>query len=100
MDWLLVLFIGFILSLFVLIGLLLFSLAKEGDERGGFIKTKAMTSTFTMIVGLLIWLNFKALYVIFAKGEKPEEINPFMFLVVISIIFLISLMYNKKKFGD
>ncbi|WP_342514054.1 hypothetical protein MKY34_04640 [Sporosarcina sp. FSL K6-1522] len=97
MDWFLLLFLGFILSLFVLIGLLLISLAKQGDERGEFIKTKAMTSTFLAIVGLLIWLNIKALYVIFAKGEKPEGINPFTFLVVISIVFLVNLLYNKKK---
>lgn len=100
MDWTLILFFILILSMFVVIGLLFVSLAKQGDERKEFIKAKTMINTFVLVVGLLIFFVFESLYVIFVKEMKPEGINPFTLLVTISVIFLIILLYNKKKFGD
>ncbi|MBP2079539.1 hypothetical protein J2Z64_003837 [Oceanobacillus polygoni] len=42
MDWLiLILFFGFLLLMFFLIGMLLYSLAMQGDERKNFIKAKS-----------------------------------------------------------
>ena len=100
MDWTLILFFIFILSMFVVIGLLLVSIAKQGDERKKLIQTKTMTYTFVSVVGLLVFEIFESIYVVFVKEMKPEGINPFTLLVTISVVFLIILLYNKKKFGD
>ena len=100
MDWALILFLFFILSMFVVIALLFVSIAKQGDERKEFIKAKTMINTFAIVIGLLICYIFEAIYMIFVKETKPEGINPFTFLVSISVIFLIILLYNKKKYGD
>ena len=100
MDWAIIVFFILTISMFVVIGLLLTSIAKQGDERKELIKTKTMTYTFVSVVGLLVFEIFESIYLIFVKEMKPEGINPFIFLVTISVVFLIILLYNKKKYGD
>ena len=100
MDWTSILSFIFFLSLFVVIGLLLISLAKHGDERKELIKTKTITYTFSIVIGLIIINIIKSIYLVFAKGMEAEGINSFILLVTISVVFLITLLYNKKKYGD
>jgi len=101
MDWVfLVLFFGFLFVIVALIGMLLFSLAKQGDERKNFIKSKAMSYTFTVIVGfLLIEISF-TIYNASVKGIASDGINPFIFLVVISVVYFVNLLYNKRRYGS
>ena len=79
---------------------ILLSLAKQGDERKNFIQSKAMSQSFIIVVGVLIIEIGDALYTGFIKGEKMEGVNPFTLLFVISIVFFVSLLINKKKYGD
>lgn len=100
MDWILVLFFGGLLCMMIAICILLISLAKQGDERKNFIKSKAMSQSFIIVVGVLIIKIGESLYTGFVKGEKIEGMNPFTFLFIISIVFFVSLLINKKKYGD
>lgn len=100
MDWFFIIFSGIILCLLITIGLLILSLSKQGDERNSFIKSKSMSQTFLIMVGFLIIKIGESLYVTFVSGGKVDGINPFIILAVISVVFLISLILNKKKYGD
>ena len=62
MDWLILLGLGIIVSMVVLIGLLLSSLAKQGDERKQLIKSKSMSQTFAVVIGILIIKSGQSLY--------------------------------------
>lgn len=92
--------LGIILLMVVLIVLLLSSLAKQGDERKQLIKTKSMSQTFAIVIGILIFKSGAFLYVEIWKGQEAEGMNPFSFLVTISILYLITLQINKKKHGS
>lgn len=100
MDWVLILFFGGLLCMVVAISSLLISLAKQGDERKNFIKSKAISQTFLIMVGVLVIEIGKSLYTGFVKGAKIEGLSPFILLFVLSIVFLASLLINKKKYGD
>jgi hypothetical protein len=99
MDWLAMLGLGIILLMVVLIGLLLSSLAKQGDERKQLIKAKTMSQTFAVVIGLLLFKSGQSVYMEIWKGQEAEGMNPFSFLVTISILYLITLQFNKKKHG-
>lgn len=92
--------LGIILLMVVLIGLLLSSLSNQGDERKQFIKTKSMSQTLAIVIGVLIFKSGKFLYLEIWKGQEAEGMNPFSFLVTISILYLITLQINKKKHGS
>ena len=79
MNWLLVLALGIILLAIVLIGLLLSSLAKQGDERKQLIKAKSMSQTFAIIIGILLFKGGKFVYIEIWKGQEAEGMNPFSF---------------------
>ena len=100
MSWVSVVFLGVLLLMIVLIGSLLASLAKQGDERKNFIKRKTMADTFVITVAMLIADILQSFYQIFIKGGESVHLNPFMFLVWISVIFLIAMLVNKKRFGN
>ncbi|WP_353947982.1 hypothetical protein ABNN70_12595 [Sporolactobacillus sp. Y61] len=88
------LFLGcFVISLICIITLL-FSLAKQGDERKQYIKSKAIQQTFVITVGILV------IDIISSLVTDDHTINPFIFLTVISVVFLIALLLNKKRYGD
>jgi len=52
------------------------------------------------MVGFLMIKIGESVYVTFVSGGKVEGINPFIILAVISVVFLISLILNKRKYGD
>ena len=101
MDWfILIIFFGILLLMVLLIGMLLYSLAKQGDERKNFIKAKAMSYTFAIIVGVLLIEIGMSIYIVSVKGQTVEGMSPFIFLVIISIVYLVTLLYNKRKYGN
>jgi Ni,Fe-hydrogenase I cytochrome b subunit len=95
MHWIVVLFFGVLLLTVIFIGLVLYSLAKQGDERRNFIKLKAISNTFAVI----IVISLIEIVVSVVKKESAE-MNSFSFLVTISIMYLLMLLYYKKRYGD
>ncbi|MER2107331.1 MAG: hypothetical protein ABS949_10370 [Solibacillus sp.] len=99
MDWMLVLFLSFLVICVLLIVITLVSLPRMGDERKNFIKMKAQSYSFICIIGLLLFEIIEATYLAFWTDRSYEGMNPFSVLVTISIVYLITLLFSKKKYG-
>jgi hypothetical protein len=78
----------------ILIIITFVSLPQLGDERKNLIKMKAQSYTFAVVIGYTLIQLFKNMY-----NSSYEGINPFTFLITISIIYLISLLFFRKKYG-
>lgn len=99
MDWIVILFLGLLAICVALIGFTLVTLPKLGDERKNLIQMKAQSYTFTIVIGYtLIKIGVNVYRTNWGNGSY-EEINPFSFLIAISVIYLISLLFTKKKYG-
>ncbi|MCW3490998.1 DUF2178 domain-containing protein [Dethiobacter alkaliphilus] len=87
----------FLLLIFmvILISLMLFSLAKHGDERKSIIKEKAMSKTFIVVIVIL----FIQIINSFITDTQLEGLNPVIFLAIIALAFLTSLLYYRRKYG-
>jgi len=83
----------------ILIVTTLVSLPKLGDERTNYIKMKAQSYVFTVVIGVLLLEIIKSIYLTAWTDSSYEGMNPFSFLVTISVIYLISLLLSKKKYG-
>jgi len=94
LSWISWLFIAIFVVLLSLIGFMLVSLAKRGDERSRFIKTTAMSTTFLWTVVILVIETVRV------QLSDNAETNPFLLLVLVSFIFLVSLIVYKRKYGD
>lgn len=100
MDW-----VKIVYSVILLVcGILIIgaTYSQKGDERRKFINTKAQSYAFTIVVGMLPLNVVQSVYLTI-QGNPPEHgsgISPLMFLTVISIIYLITLLSYRKKYGD
>ena len=83
----------------ILIVTTLVSLPKLGDERTNYIKMKAQSYTFTVVIGVVLLEIIESIYLTTWTDSSYEGMNPFSFLVAISVIYLISLLLSKKKYG-
>ena len=83
----------------ILIVTTLVSLPKLGDERTNYIKMKAQSYVFTVVIGVLLLEIIKSIYLTAWTDSSYEGMNPFSVLVTISVIYLISLLFSKKKYG-
>lgn len=99
MDWIVFLFFAVLAICVLLIVITLASLPKLGDERKNFIKMKAQSYAFTIVIGLVLIEIIESVYVTFWTNGSYDGMNPYIFLVVISAIYLISLLFSKKKYG-
>ena len=99
MDWMLGLFFIILAICIILIVTTLVSLPKLGDERTNYIKMKAQSYTFTVVIGVVLLEIIESIYLTAWTDSSYEGINPVIFLVVISVIYLISLLFSKKKYG-
>ncbi|MGE8205711.1 hypothetical protein ACQKP0_14235 [Heyndrickxia sp. NPDC080065] len=99
MNWMVVLFFAVLAICVLLIVITLASLPKLGDERRNFIKLKAQSYAFTIVIGLVLIEFIKSVYLTFWSDGSYKGMNPFTFLVAISVVYLISLLYNKKKYS-
>ncbi|CDQ39966.1 MULTISPECIES: hypothetical protein [Virgibacillus] len=100
MDW--IFFTLFIIALMISVILIIFtlvSLTPLGDERKNFIKMKTQSYTFAVVIGYVLIELFRKGYLNIEIEGAYEGINPFTFLVTISIVYLISLLFFKKKYG-
>lgn len=91
-------YIGLALSV-VLIVLTLVSLPKLGDERSTMIKQKAQSDTFSVVVGILVLDVIESLYVTFNTADTYTGTHPIILLTILSIVYLIALLFAKKKYG-
>lgn len=100
MDWIiLAVFFGILGISAILIIITLVSLPQLGDERKNHIKMKAQSYTFTIVIGYTLIKIFEKIYITTWTNGSYEGINPFTFLITISIVYLISLLFFKKKYG-
>lgn len=99
MDWLLILFFSLLFISVTLIVIALASLPKFGDERKNLIKMRAQSYTFTVVIGYILIKIGKNIYRTNWGNGSYEGINPFTFLLTFSVIYLIALLFTKKKYG-
>ena len=99
MNWIVGLFIFILAICIFLIWMTLSSLPKLGDERTIYIKMKAQSFTFTVVIGILLLEIIESIYLTTWTDRSNEGIKPLTFLVTISVIYLISLQLSKKKYG-
>ncbi|MCM3016488.1 hypothetical protein M3582_00145 [Priestia megaterium] len=100
MDWVKIVY-SFIL---LVCGILIFvtSSSRKGDERKKFISTKAQSYAFVVVIGMLILEVIESIYRTF-QGKNSYDgigISPLIFLTMISVIYLITFLMYKKKYGD
>lgn len=99
MDWIIFSIIVFLLIILALIFTTLYSLAPLGDERKNLIRQKAEAKSFAVvIVFLLIEIGFMT-YTNLATNQIYEGLNPLITLIVISVVYLITLLRTKMKHG-
>lgn len=89
------LFVAFLLLLIVLDISMIASLIRTGDERRQLIVWKA--STFTLLV---VVLGFVFDIVHSLIQNEAMLINPFIKLSVTAMLYLLALLYYKKRHGD
>lgn len=99
MNWIVVLFFAVFAICVLLIIITLSSLPKLGDERKIFIKMKAQSYAFTIVIGLLLIEIIEFVYLTLLTDDSYEGMNPITFLVAISVVYLLALLFSKKKYG-
>ena len=90
----LILFGLFLMTLVILDGSMILSLLKTGDERRQLIVWKASGFTLLVLVGSLV-IDI----VEFIVKVEAMLINLFVKLSVIAMVYLVSVLYYKKKYG-
>lgn len=100
MDWfLLTAFVVFLVISFILIVITLVSLPKLGDERKNFIKMKSQSYAFAVVIGYALFEMARKTYIAFWGNSSYVGINPFTFIITISIVYLFSLLLFMKKYS-
>ena len=85
----------FLLALIALDVLMIISLLKTGDERRQFIVWKASAFTLLVVVGTLVIDVVESIVRV-----EAMLINPFIRLSVTAMVYLLTLLYYKKRYGD
>jgi len=91
----LVLFGIFLLLLIVLDVAMIVSLLRTGDERRQLIVWKASAFTLLVVVGTLVLDVVESIVRV-----EAMLINPFIKLSVTAMVYLLTLLYYKKRYGD
>lgn len=97
MDWVKIVYAVILLVCGILI--LVATSTQKGDERRKFINMKAQSYAFIVVMGVLILEVAQSIYLTF-QGNTRNGISPLVFLSVISIIYLLTLLIYRKKYGD
>lgn len=90
----LILFGLFLMTLVILDGSMILSLLKTGDERRQLIVWKASGFTLLVLVGSLVIDIVESIVKV-----EAMLINPFVKLSVTAMVYLVSVLYYKKKYG-
>ena len=91
----LVLFGIFLLLLIVLDVAMIVSLLRTGDERRQLIVWKSSAFTLLVVVGTLVLDVVESIVRV-----EAMLINPFIKLSVTAMVYLLTLLYYKKRYGD
>ena len=91
----LIIFGIFLLALITLDVSMIVSLLRTGDERRQLIVWKASTSTLLVVVGSLVIDIVESIIKV-----EAVQINPFIKLSVTAMVYLLTLLYYKKRHGD
>ncbi|AHL71116.1 hypothetical protein NST15_06395 [Bacillus sp. FSL R5-0820] len=88
----------------LVVGLFIFiaPMIQKGDERKRFIYSKAQSYAFMVVIGMLLLEVAKSIFLT-TQGNNSDKgfgISPIMFLTVISVIYLVTLLIYRKKYGD
>ncbi|MGE7602416.1 hypothetical protein ACQKL5_07870 [Peribacillus sp. NPDC097675] len=97
MDW--VKLVYSIILLVCGIVILVASSSKKGDERRKFINTKAQSYVFIVVTVVLLLDVAESIYRT-VQGNTHDGISPLVFLTLILIIYLLTLITYRKKYGD
>lgn len=88
----------------LVIGLFIFiaPMIQKGDERKRFIYSKAQSYAFMVVIGMLLLEVAQSIFLTIQgnNSDKGFGISPIMFLTVISVIYLVTLLIYRKKYGD
>ncbi|WP_312097333.1 hypothetical protein [Niallia sp.] len=100
MDWVKIVYSAILLVCGILIFVAPFS--QKGDERRKFINTKAQSYVFIVVTGMLILEVAQSIYLTLQGNSytNGNGISPIMFLTVILVIYLVTLLVYRKKYGD
>ncbi|MFP7284206.1 hypothetical protein [Bacillus altitudinis] len=88
----------------LVVGLFIFiaPMIQKGDERKRFIYSKAQSYAFMVVIGMLLLEVAKSIFLT-TQGNNSDKgfgISPIMFLTVMSVIYLVTLLIYRKKYGD
>ncbi|WP_050615060.1 hypothetical protein [Bacillus testis] len=100
MDWVKIVYSAILLVCGIWIFVAPFS--QKDDERRKFIYTKAQSYAFIVVTGMLILEVAQSIYLTIQGNTSynGKGISPIAFLSVISIIYLVTLLIYRKKYGD
>ncbi|ATH71900.1 hypothetical protein [Bacillus altitudinis] len=88
----------------LVVGLFIFiaPMIQKGDERKRFIYSKAQSYAFMVVIGMLLLEVAESIFLTTQvnNSDKGFGISPIMFLTVISVIYLVTLLIYRKKYGD
>ena len=101
MDWVKLVYLGILLVCGIYI--LVTSYSKKNDERRNFINKKAQSYAFVVVIGVLLIHVVESIYFTF-QGTKTDThivtLSPIVFLSLISIVYAITLLVYRNKYGD
>lgn len=100
MDQVVIVFLTIFAICVALIVITLASLPQLGDERKNLIKMKAQSYSFAIVVILLIIEMVESVYLTAWGKSSYDGMSPFSFLMAISVVYLVTLLNYKKKYGD
>ena len=98
MDIFVVIFLSLIVVSIGIIIFTLFSIAKRQDERQDYIKSKAMSYTFSVVIGLLIIEIGLDIFQSITETSN-NGMSPYVFLFTICIVYLMSLLFFSRKYA-
>lgn len=89
-----------LMGMLAAIAAMVVSLARQGDERRRLIVAKAGLNTLCVVVAYLFFCVVEGVVVSVRSGAPAEDLDPFVTLVVIAMIYAAQLFYFKRKYGD
>ena len=88
-------FFIFLLALIIIDILMIVSLLKTGDERRQLIVWKASSFTLLVVVGSLVMDVVESIV-----RAEAMLINPFVKLSVTAMVYFLTLLFYRKRYGD
>lgn len=99
MDWILIGIILFFVIVIALIISTLYNLAPLGDERRKAIQQEAGAFSFSVVV---IFMLIEIAFMFYKNSitmDNYDGMNPFITLIIFSLIYLLSLWKTKRKYS-